>query len=86
MGWNTLFFIIGILFGVVGIWNLARQRNIFLSLSGILWFLITLFQQYIPRVYDYRISDGVPTLGQLVLFLVIPVFLMIAFFSAANRR
>ncbi len=86
MGWNTLFFIIGILFGVIGIWNLARQRNVFLSLSGILWFLVMLFQQYVPGVYDYRIAEGVPVLGQLVLYLVIPVFLIISFFSAANRR
>ena len=86
MGWNTLFFVIAILFGVVGIWNLARQRNVFLSLSGILWFLVLLFQQYIPSIYDYRIAEGAPTLGQLVLYLVIPVFLIISFFSAANRR
>ena len=86
MGWSTLFFIIGIVFGVIGIWNLARQRNIFLALSGILWFLVVLFERYIPRVYDYRIADGVPVLGQLFLYLVIPVFLIIAFFSAPNRR
>ncbi len=86
MGWNTLFFIVGIVFGVIGIWNLARQRNVFLSLSGILWFLVTLFQQYIPRVYDYRLAEGVPALGQLVLYLVIPVFLIIAFFSYSVRR
>jgi hypothetical protein len=86
MGWNTLFFIVGIVFGVVGIWNLARQRNVFLSLAGILWFLVMLFQQYIPRVYDYRLADGVPALGQLFIFLVIPVFLVIAFFAYTNRR
>lgn len=86
MGWNTVFFIVGIVFGVVGIWNLARQRNVFLSLAGILWFLVMLFQQYIPRVYEYRLAEGVPALGQLFIFLVIPVFLIIAFFATVNRR
>jgi len=86
MGWSTLFFIVGVVFGVIGIWNLARQRNVFLSLAGILWFLVLLFQQYIPGVHDYRLGEGVPALGDLFLFLVIPVFLIIAFFSTINRR
>jgi tetrahydromethanopterin S-methyltransferase subunit C len=86
MGWSTLFFIVGILFGVIGIWNLARQRNIFLALAGILWFLVVLFERYIPRVYNYQLGEGVPALGLLFLYLVIPIFLIIAFFSAPNRR
>jgi hypothetical protein len=86
MGWSTLFFIIGILFGVIGIWNLARQRGIFLSLAGILWFLVVLFERYIPTVYSYRLAQGVPELGRLVLFVVIPILLIIAFFTATSRR
>jgi hypothetical protein len=86
MGWSTLFFIVGILFGVIGIWNLARQRNIFLALAGILWFLVVLFERYIPRVYNYQLAEGVPALGLLFLYLVIPIFLIIAFFNAPNRR
>jgi hypothetical protein len=86
MGWSTLFFIIAIIVGIIGIWNLARQRSIFLSLAGILWFLIVLFERYIPSVYTYRIAEGVPALGTLFLYVVVPVFLVIAFFTAGNRR
>ncbi len=86
MGWSTAFFIIAIIFGIVGIWNLARQRSIFLSLVGILWFLLVLFEHYIPSVYTYRFGEGIPTVGTLVLYLVVPIFLIIAFFSASNRR
>ncbi len=86
MGWSTLFFIVAIIVGIIGIWNLARQRSIFLSLAGILWFLIVLFERYIPSVYTYRIAEGVPVLGTLFLYVVVPVFLVIAFFTAGNRR
>jgi hypothetical protein len=86
MGWSTLFFIIAVIVGIIGIWNLARQRSIFLSLAGILWFLIVLFERYIPSVYTYRIAEGVPGLGTLFLYVVVPIFLVIAFFTASNRR
>jgi hypothetical protein len=86
MGWSTLFFIVAIIVGIIGIWNLARQRSIFLSLAGILWFLIVLFERYIPSVYTYRIAEGVPGLGTLFLYVVVPIFLVIAFFTASSRR
>jgi hypothetical protein len=86
MGWSTLFFIIAVIVGIIGIWNLARQRSIFLSLAGILWFLIVLFERYIPSVYTYRIAEGVPGLGTLFLYVAVPVFLVIAFFTASSRR
>jgi len=86
MGWNTLFFVIAIIVGIVGIWNLARQRSIFLSLAGILWFLIVLFERYIPSVYTYRIAEGVPGLGTLFLYVVLPIFLVIGFFTTGSRR
>ncbi len=86
MGWSTFFLILAIVAGIVGIWNLARQRSIFLSLTGILWFLVVLFQRFIPSVYDYRIASGVPGLGTLFLYVVIPIFLILAFFTSAGRR
>ena len=63
MGWSTLYLVIGILAGILGIWNLARQRNIFLSLTGILWFLVVLFDLYIPRIYNYHIVRDLPGVG-----------------------
>ncbi len=85
MGWSTVYLILAILAGIFGIWNLARQRNIFLSLTGILWFLIVLFELYIPKIYDYQIASGMPGVGRLALYVVIPIFLIFAFFSQ-NRR
>ncbi len=86
MGWSTVFLIIAIIAGLIGIWNLARQRNIFLALTGIFWFLIVLFAQYIPRVYDYHIASGLPALGTLFLYVIIPILVILAFFTTYNRR
>jgi hypothetical protein len=85
MGWNTAFLVLGILAGILGIWNLARQRNIFLALTGILWFLVVLFRNYIPRLYNYELASGVPVVGDLVLFLLIPIFIILAFFTSYRR-
>jgi hypothetical protein len=85
MGWSTVYLVISIIAGIIGIWNLARQRNVFLSLTGILWFLVVLFSQYIPRIYTYRFADGVPEVGSLVLYILVPVFFILAFFTG-NRR
>jgi hypothetical protein len=87
MGWSTLYLVIAVVAGIIGIWNLARQRSIFLSLTGILWFLIVLFELYIPKVYDYRIAEGMPAMGSLFLYVVVPIFLILAFFTTVvNRR
>jgi hypothetical protein len=85
MGWSTLYLILAILAGIFGIWNLARQRNVFLSLTGILWFLLVLFERYIPKVYDYRIASGMPGIGTLILYVVIPIFIVLAFFTPGRR-
>ncbi len=81
MVWSTVYLVIAIIAGIVGIWNLARQRSIFLSLAGILWFLVVLFGRFVPKVYEYRIAEGVPVVGDLVLYVVIPIFLILAFFT-----
>jgi len=86
MGWTTAYLVVAIILLIVGIWNLARQRYIFLSLVGVLWFLVVLSEHYIPSVYNYRFADGVPAVGTLVLYLVVPIFLFIAFLSTSNRR
>jgi hypothetical protein len=86
MGWSTLYLVIAIIAGIIGIWNLARQKAIFLALTGIFWFLIVLFERYIPKVYGYRIAEGVPVLGTLFLYIVIPIFLIFAFFTSYNNR
>jgi hypothetical protein len=86
MGWSTVYLIIAILAGIVGIWHLAQQRHVFLSLAGIFWFLVVLFEQHIPKVYNFRIAAGMPVLGALFLFIVIPLFILLAFFTSGGRR
>jgi hypothetical protein len=85
MGWNTVYLVIAIIVGILGIWNLARQRNIFLSIAGILWFLVVLFRFYVPKVYDYVLISGLPVAGELALFVLVPVFVLLAFFSGYRR-
>jgi hypothetical protein len=85
MAWSTLYLILAILAGIFGIWNLARQRNVFLSLTAILWFLLVLFERYIPKVYDYHIASGMPGVGTLILSVIIPIFIILAFFTPGRR-
>jgi len=86
MGWSTVYLVIAILAGIVGIWNLARQRNIILALTSILWFLVVLFEQYIPRVYNYQVAAGLPALGMIFLYVIIPLLIILAFFTSYTRR
>jgi hypothetical protein len=84
--WTTVYLVISIIAGIVGIWNLARQRNVFLSLTGIVWFLVVLFRFVVDqKFYNHPIADGLPGIGELVLFILIPVFFILAYFSS-NRR
>jgi hypothetical protein len=61
------------------------QRNIFLSLTGILWFLIVLFMRYIPNVYNYNLISGLPVVGELLLLVILPIFVILAFFAGGRR-
>jgi NADH:ubiquinone oxidoreductase subunit K len=87
MGWNTVYLILAIIAAILGIWNLARQRNVFLSLTGILWFLIVLFLKFIPidSVYNYRLISGLPAIGELLLLVILPIFVILAFFAGGRR-
>ncbi len=85
MAWSTVYLVIAIIAGIFGIWNLARRRNVFLAIAGILWFLIILFKNYVPRVYDYVLISGVPEVGSLLLFVLMPVLLIFAYFTGGRR-
>jgi hypothetical protein len=85
MGWSTVYFVIAVIAGILGIWNLARQRNVFLAIAGILWFLIVLFENYVPKVYRYVLVSGVPEIGSLLLYILIPVFIILAYFTGGRR-
>jgi hypothetical protein len=85
MSWNIVYLVIAIVVGIVGIWNLARQRGPLLALTGILWFLVILFKLYIPKIYELHIADGVPVIGDLVLYGLIPIFLVFALLTPTRR-
>jgi hypothetical protein len=85
MGWSTVYLVIGIIAGIFGIWNLARQRNVFLAIAGVLWFLIILFEHYIPKVYRFILISGVPPVGTLLLYIFIPVLIILAYFTGGRR-
>ena len=84
-GWNTFYLILGILAGILGIWNLARQRNVFLSITGVLWFLIVLFQLFIPKISNAHALSGIPAVGTLLIYVLLPVFVILAFFTGGRR-
>ena len=85
MTWNIVYLIIAIVVGIIGIWNLARQRGPLLSLTGILWFLVILFKLYIAKIYDVRIADGIPVIGDLVLYGLIPLLLIFALLTPSRK-
>lgn len=85
MAWSTVYLVLAILVAVLGIWNIARRRSIFLSLIGIVWFVFVLFQRWVPEAYGFVIVRGMPSIGSLLQYLVIPVLLVVAYFTGARR-
>jgi hypothetical protein len=85
MAWSIIYFIIAIAAAVVGIWNLAQRKFVFLSIACLLFFLVVLFD-YIIRigVTQFELIPGT-TVGQLTLFGVIPIFIILAFFTRNSR-
>ena len=85
--WTTVYLITAIVAGAMGIWTLARgSRNSYLSIAGILRFAAILFRFFIPDVARFVIVRGLPTLGDLMLYLAVPVFLVLSFLFAGSRR
>jgi hypothetical protein len=85
MAWNIIYFIIAIGVAVVGIWNLAQRRFIFLSIACLLFFLVALFSFIVQiGVISFELIPGT-NVGNLVLFGVIPIFIVLAFFTRSSR-
>jgi hypothetical protein len=85
VAWNIIYFIVAIATAVVGIWNLAQRRFIFLSIVCLLFFLVALFSFIVPiGVIDFVLIPGT-TVGNLALFGVIPIFIILAFFTRNSR-
>jgi hypothetical protein len=85
MAWSTIYLVLAIIVAVLGIWNIARRRSIFLSLIGIVWFVFVLFERWVPEAYNFVIVRGVPSVGTLLLYLGIPLLLVVAFFTGSRR-
>ncbi len=85
MAWSTIYLIFAILVAVLGIWNIARRRSIFLSLIGIVWFVFVLFERWVPEAFNFVIVRGVPSVGNLLQYLAIPLLLVVAFFTGRHR-
>jgi hypothetical protein len=85
MAWSIIYFIIAIAAAVVGIWNLAQRKFVFLSIVCLLFFLVVLFS-YIVRigVISFVLIPGT-TVGELVVYGVIPIFIILAFFTRNSR-
>ena len=86
MQWSTIYLILAILVGGFGIWKLARNRNPFLGLIGILWFLIILFKFYVPDLFRLVLIHGIPTLGSLMEYALLPILLLFSYFNTGSRR
>jgi len=86
MAWNIIYFIIAIGAAVVGVWNLAQRKYLFLSIACILWFLVVLFTWIATEVGIINMAFAGTTVGNLVLYGFIPVFLILAFFTRRTRQ
>jgi hypothetical protein len=84
--WTTIYLILAVLAGGLGIWNLARGRNPYLSVAGLLWFVAVLLRFFVPQLADVVIVSGIPELGALVLYAAVPLFMILAFFNVGTRR
>ncbi len=83
--WNIIYFIVGILLAVVGIWNLAQRRFIFLSIVSLLFFLIVLFRFIVDiKILEFQLIPGT-NVGDLALYGAIPIFIILAFFTRSTR-
>ncbi len=85
MSWETVYLIIAIVVGILGIWNLARQRNAFVAVVGLLWFLAILFKFFVGDVYNFVLIEGIPSIGNLVMFVIIPALVFFALLSRDRR-
>ena len=84
MAWSTVYLVLAIIVAILGIWNIARRRSIFLSLIGIVWFVFVLFERWVPDAFGFIILRGL-SVGNLLQYVVIPVLLVVAFFTGSRR-
>ncbi len=84
MSWILVYLILAIAVAVLGIWNLARGTNLFLSLLGIFWFLIVLLRFYITQINVSILPQM--RLASFLEYVALPIVLIFVFFTYKNRR
>jgi hypothetical protein len=84
--WTTIYLILAVFLGGLGVWNLARGRNPYLGIAGLAWFVAVLLHYYIPGLRDVVLVSGIPNLGSLVMYGAVPAFMILAFFDVGGRR
>ena len=84
MSWTLVYLILAIAVAVLGIWNLARGTNLFLSLVGIFWFLVVLLRFYISQINVIILPEM--RLAGILEYLALPIALILAFLTYRTRR
>lgn len=85
MQWSIVYLVLSIITLIFGIWNMSRKNNFFLSLIGILWFVVILLEFFIPS-YNIQIISGFPVISRLIIYIVVPIFIIIAFSYRGFRK
>jgi hypothetical protein len=85
MSWSVLYLILGIFCIVAGVWRLARGGNIYIVFTCILWFLSVLLYFNMKATYNYFISKNLPSLGDTIHFILVPIFLILSLYSVKRR-
>ncbi len=85
MSWNVFYLILGIMCIIAGVWRLARGGNFYIVITAILWFLSVLFMFFVKSAYNYKISTNIPSLGNIIHFVAVPVFLILSLYSVKRK-
>ena len=85
MSSHLVYLIIGVVCLIAGVWRLARRGNAIAFIVGVLWFVAVLLQFYLPAAYNFKPVDRIPSAGNLVQYVAVPVFVIILLFSVRER-
>jgi hypothetical protein len=85
MSSHLVYLIIGIVCLIAGVWRLARRGNAIAFIVGLLWLVAVLFQFYVPGAYNFKPLDRIPSAGNLVHYVALPVFTIILLFSVREK-
>jgi hypothetical protein len=84
MTWNMIFFIISAVVLAFGIYRIIRVGGNYLSYTAIAWFTAMLFMMYLPNLYDLHLINGIPSLGKIVHYIIMPILLTITLIKSVK--